>query len=246
MTSEEPIDAEPKKSNDPNFVEEPLEGNKPDKEEHRSRRSHELMRLVYELPDDINNIENNNMLKENPPITILEITEQNGCETELEGVRECDNTYFKVIEGSSPDLGNNVDLGYDVREEYKEVIDRSSPDDCTEEDLLELKRLLDSKPKALERYIRECATTEEVYRLHTITSSGPLSPRPHHEARSTSVTSDLFQLWLSSSPVKVSDNGYHKAVFQGCCLFNDVVLFTRKISSFFAIGYFFRQYRLET
>lgn len=208
MTSEEPIDVEPKKSNDTNFVE---ESNKTDKnlDEQKLRRSHDLMRLVYELPDEIDSIENNNMLKENPPITILEITEQNGCETELES-RDCDNdVYFKVIDGSSPELGNNVvydeiDTKEQIIDEYKEVIDRSSPDDCTDEDLNELKKLLESKPRVLDRYIRECATSDEVNRLHSITSSGPLSPRPHHEARSTSVTSDLFQLWLSSSPVKVS------------------------------------------
>lgn len=207
MTSEEPIDVEPKKSNDTNFVE---ESNKTDKnpDEERLRRTHDLMRLVYELPDEIESVDNNNMLKENPPITLLEITEQNGCETELES-RDCDNDVtFKVIDGSSPELGNKV--VYDdietteIIDEYKEVIDRSSPDECTDEDLNELKKLLESKPRILDRYIRECATSDEVNRIHSITSSGPLSPRPHHEARSTSVTSDLFQLWLSSSPVKVS------------------------------------------
>lgn len=230
MTSEEPIDAVASKADskkaDANFVDVNAE-NKSDKQsEEQKRRSHELMRLVYELPEEIKKPEyheNNNMLKENPPITIVEITEQNGCETELDSARHCDNEYFKV-DGSSPeDLGNKV--VYDVlatnelimkcADEFKEVIERTSPDDCTEEDLLDLKKLLDSKPRLLERYIRECASPDEVNRLHTITSGGPLSPRPRHEARSTSVTSDLFQLWLSSSPVKVSDNSYHIVTFQG-------------------------------
>ncbi|KAI8426860.1 hypothetical protein MSG28_014541 [Choristoneura fumiferana] len=91
-------------------------------------------------------------------------------------------------------------------EEYKEVIVCSSPDDCTDEDLSKLKKLLESSPKILERYLKECASSDEVNRLHSLTSTGPLSPRPNHQARSTSVTSDLFQLWLASSPVKVSDN----------------------------------------
>ncbi|XP_059050513.1 cGMP-specific 3',5'-cyclic phosphodiesterase-like [Achroia grisella] len=222
MTSEEPIDvvnkkADAKKTDDgTNFTEEIQESRKKNEEE-KQRRSHELMRLVYELPEEIRNPginENNNMLKENPPITIVEITEQNGCETELESARECDNeVYLKVTDGdSTEDLGNKVvldvlatnELIMQCADEYKEIIDRSSPDDCTDEELSELKKILECKPKVLERYIRECASSDEVNRLHNLTSSGPLSPRPRHEARSTSMTSDLIQLWLASSPVKRS------------------------------------------
>ncbi|XP_037295889.1 cGMP-specific 3',5'-cyclic phosphodiesterase isoform X2 [Manduca sexta] len=214
MTSEEPIDVvkkpDEKKTDDcTNFAGEIPEHKQTDRrmEEQRSLRSHELMRLVYELPEEIKRpefLENNNMLKENPPITIVEITEQNGCDTEL---TQQDDAYYN----SSPELGNKVvydvlatnELIMQCAEEFKEVIERTSPD-CSDEDLLELKKLLEGKPKVLERYLRECATAEEVNRIHSVTSGGPLSPRPRHEARSTSVTSDLFQLWLSSSPVKRS------------------------------------------
>lgn len=214
MTSEESIDVEPKKSDDSNFAETP-ESNKTDKKRDKLRQTNELMKLVYEIPDDLDSIENNNMLKENPPITMLEITEQNGCETELDSTRECDSDdTFTVIDGSSPELGNKVvydDVNTEGVDEFREVIDRSTPE-CTDEELEELKKLLESKPKVLERYIKECASTDELQRLQSLTSSGPLSPRPHYEARSTSVTSDLFQLWLSSSPVKVSDNVYHEVI----------------------------------
>lgn len=218
MTSEEPIDVVSKKADKKDTPYENPE-TKVDKQQEYLKRSHELMHLVYELPVDVDTSEeiqeintshheNNNMLKENPPITIVEITEQNGCET-LDSAR-CDSDYFK--ESSPNDLGNKVvydvldtnDLIMKCTDEFKEVIDRASPDDTSDEDLLELEALLKSKPKLLDRYIRECATVDEVNRLHNLTSCGPLSPRPHHEARSTSVTSDLFQLWLSSSPVKVS------------------------------------------
>lgn len=208
MTSEEPIDAvkksDPKKTDDCAKFAEDLPENKKVETDEQKRRSHELMRLVYELPDDIKRTEvseNNNMLKENPPITIVEITEQNGCDTGA----TCDNNIYL-----EQDLGNKMCdvLGTEVimqcNDEYKEVIERPSPEDCTDEELLELKKLLQSKPKILERYLRECASVEEVNRIHSVTSTGPLSPMPHHEARSTSVTSDLFQLWLASSPVKVS------------------------------------------
>lgn len=200
MTSEESLDVvkktDPKKADAcVNFAKDIPEK----KEEEQKRRSNELMRLVYELPEERNEIiENNNMLKDNPPITIVEITEQNGCDTELGA--ECDNVYIK-----SPDLENKYSvIATDQFEEFKEVIDRASPDDCTDEELHELKKILESKPNVLERYLRECASVEEVSRIHSVTSFGPLSPRPRHEARSTSVTSDLFQLWLSSSPIKVS------------------------------------------
>ncbi|XP_061380066.1 cGMP-specific 3',5'-cyclic phosphodiesterase-like isoform X2 [Danaus plexippus] len=214
MTSEEPIDVVAKKAEanktNPNFPDDNPESSKGEKQQQHLKRSHELMQLVYELPAEVESpIHNNNMLKENPPITIVEITEQNGCETELcSGT--CDSDYFE--ESNPNDLGTSVvydvlatnELIMQCADEYKEVIDRTSPDVTTEEDLLELKAILDNKPKLLERYIRECASVDQVNRLHNLTSCGPLSPRPHHEARSTSVTSDLFQLWLSSSPVKRS------------------------------------------
>lgn len=226
MTSEEAIDVvakkDAKKTDECSNFE--ISNNKKEKavDDQRVKRSQELMRLVYELPDDIKEpelIENNNMLKENPPITIVEITEQNGC-AELSS-NQCD-TYFE--DGDPESLGNTVvfdvlatnELIMQCTEEFKKVIDRSSPDECdvSDEDLYELKKILESKPKVLERYIRECANTDEVTRLHNLTSLGPLSPRPHHEARSTSVTSDLFQLWLSSSPVKVSKLHYCDVIIQ--------------------------------
>lgn len=220
MTSEEPIDVVAKKADKKDTPDENSD-TKVDKQQEYLKRSHELMHLVYELPVEIETSvqlvdidpsvnENNNMLKENPPMTIVEITEQNGCETDIDSAR-CDSDYFK--ESSLNDLGNKVvydvlatnELIMQCADEFKEVIDRTSPDDTTDEDLLELENILKNKPKLLDRYIRECASVDEVNRLHNLTSCGPLSPRPRHEARSTSVTSDLFQLWLSSSPVKVSD-----------------------------------------
>ncbi|XP_041985200.1 cGMP-specific 3',5'-cyclic phosphodiesterase-like isoform X2 [Aricia agestis] len=200
MTSEEPIDVAKKaddKSNKTKF-----DAVDPRKQQDKQKRSTELMQLVYEIPVEIDEvisftdeIDNNNMHKENPPITIVEISEVNG-----DSNTDCE--YYKDID----DLGNKV--VYDVLTTNELLMqcneERSSPDECTEDDLLELKSILESKPKLLEKYIKEVASQDEVNRLHNLTSCGTLSPRPHHEARSTSVTSDLFQLWLSSSPVKRS------------------------------------------
>lgn len=192
--------------------------------EHKEKRTNELMRLVYELPEEDKEIDkvelilNKKMLNDNPPLRIVEITEQNGCESELEKASEkkCDNDYLKVKQ-SSPDanLENKVvndvlatnELIINCAEEFKELIERPPSDECSDEELYELQRLLEKNPKVLDRYMKECASAEEVTRFQNLTSSsGPLSPRPHHQARSTSVTSDLFQLWLTSSPIKVSDN----------------------------------------
>lgn len=229
MTSEEQINdvikkPEEKKTGEDTYPEYRPTVNIDDvKLESKGNKSHELMRLVYELPEEDEHkeiIDNNNMLKESPPLRIVEITEQNGCESEMDKafVENCDNNYLKVEQSSPEDnLGNKVvydvlatnDLILNCAEEFKEVIERPPSDECSDEDLAELKKILESKPNVLERYIRESASNDEVLRLHNLTSaSGPLSPRPHYEARSTSVTSDLFQLWLSSSPIKVSDKLY--------------------------------------
>lgn len=225
MTSEETIDdvtktTETKKVDDEKHEEALNHRNGPKNKETKSNKSHDLMRLVYEVPDEENKNEivltNSKMLKENPPVTIVQITEHNGCEIELDKVtnKECD-VYFKVIDDSSPEhVGNKV--VYDVtsmeltHDEYKEVIEGPS-DECSDEEFNEIRRLLESKPKALERYLRECATNEEINRVHNLTSSTPLSPLPNHQTRSTSVTSDMFQRWLASSPVKVSDNVDNKS-----------------------------------
>lgn len=236
MTSEEQINAvankptTTKRTDDcTNFTQETstvnLKGD-PEKAEIKVRKAHDLMRLVYELPEEergpVDIIHNNNMLKETPPLRIVEITDQNGCDNVLDKVttdENCDNDIYLRVDDSSPDnsLGNKVvldvlatnELILNCAEEFREVIERPPSDECSDEDLHELKRILDNNPRVLDRYMRECASSDEVIRLHNLTSSsGPLSPRPNHQARSTSVTSDLFQLWLASSPVKVSDNGY--------------------------------------
>lgn len=195
MTSEEPIDVvkkpDDKKTDEcANIAQEINEGSQTDKETGQ-KRSLELMRLVYELPEDIKEI----MHTENPTI---EVTEQKSCDVQCE-------EYYGLSPESERKLyeAQSVHKSEQSSDQNKEVIDRISPE-CSDEDVQELKKFLEGKPKLLERYLKECASADEVNRIHSVTSSAPLSPRPHHEARSTSVTSDLFQLWLSSSPVKRS------------------------------------------
>lgn len=69
---------------------------------------------------------------------------------------------------------------------------------ATSEDVDEVARLFEEKPEAFEKWLMERAPHEAVSRLHEFIESRkqPLK-RP-------SVTSDLFQQWMSSSPLQVS------------------------------------------
>lgn len=64
-------------------------------------------------------------------------------------------------------------------------------------DFDEIKRMFDTKLPLIERWLRECAPQDVVQKLHETT----LEPI---KLRTASVTSELFQQWLSSSPVRVS------------------------------------------
>lgn len=72
-----------------------------------------------------------------------------------------------------------------------------TPDDLEEYD--EVKKFFDKKLHVIERWLRDRATPDIQSKLHDATESMPKSPK----LRTSSVTSDLFQQWLSSSPVQV-------------------------------------------
>ena len=76
---------------------------------------------------------------------------------------------------------------------------------CTPEELDEVGAFFDEHSAAIERWFRERAPADVICKLQSITGVGGAdqlskSPRSPHRA---SVTSDLFQQWLASSPVKV-------------------------------------------
>lgn len=73
---------------------------------------------------------------------------------------------------------------------------------CTPEELDEVGTFFDEHAVAIERWFRERAPADVICKLQSITGVGDQvskSPRSPHRA---SVTSDLFQQWLASSPVK--------------------------------------------
>lgn len=84
---------------------------------------------------------------------------------------------------------------------------------CTQEDLDEISKFFENKQNAIERWLKEKAPTDVISRIHEITSdtsqnslnaNNRSSYRSPHRA---SVTSDLFQQWLTSaSPVKVRNH----------------------------------------
>ncbi|XP_037912457.1 cGMP-specific 3',5'-cyclic phosphodiesterase isoform X3 [Hermetia illucens] len=65
-------------------------------------------------------------------------------------------------------------------------------------DVDEVARLYEQKPGAFERWLKERASPDTVARIHLLIE-GQRSPR---NTKRASVTSDLFQQWLASSPVK--------------------------------------------
>ncbi|XP_065078537.1 cGMP-specific 3',5'-cyclic phosphodiesterase [Ochlerotatus camptorhynchus] len=82
---------------------------------------------------------------------------------------------------------------------------RQKPDPvvcCSQEELDEIGTFFEDHSIAIERWFHERAPPDVVAKLQSITGGGDVcksSPRSPHRA---SVTSDLFQQWLASSPVK--------------------------------------------
>lgn len=69
----------------------------------------------------------------------------------------------------------------------------------TDEEFDEVKRFFDGKLHVIEKWLHDRASPEIQSRLHEATEFLPKSPK----LRTSSVTSDLFQQWLSSSPMQV-------------------------------------------
>uniref|UniRef100_A0A182W0I8 Uncharacterized protein n=1 Tax=Anopheles minimus TaxID=112268 RepID=A0A182W0I8_9DIPT len=79
---------------------------------------------------------------------------------------------------------------------------RSIPPDslCSLEELDEVGAFFEEHSAAIERWFRERAPNDVISKLQSITAGDTSkSPKSPHRA---SVTSDLFQQWLASSPVK--------------------------------------------
>lgn len=71
----------------------------------------------------------------------------------------------------------------------------------TDEEFDEVKKFFDKKLHVIEKWLRERATPEIQSKLHEATDTLPKSPK----LRTASVTSDLFQQWLASSPIQVCE-----------------------------------------
>lgn len=76
-----------------------------------------------------------------------------------------------------------------------EISDLPNSDD----DFDEVRQMFDSKMPLIERWLREQAPQDIVQRLHDT-----ISTTNSTKLRTASVTSELFQQWLASSPVQVS------------------------------------------
>lgn len=74
-----------------------------------------------------------------------------------------------------------------------------------DEEYDEVKRFFDKKMHIIEKWLRDRATHDIQSKVHEATDALPRSPKA---IRTSSVTSDLFQQWLSSSPIQVSCGVY--------------------------------------
>lgn len=83
--------------------------------------------------------------------------------------------------------------------------DRSNNGNYTDEEFDEVKRFFDKKLHVIEKYLRDRASPDIQSKLHDATDTMPKSPK----LRTSSVTSDLFQQWLASSPVQVCRATYN-------------------------------------
>lgn len=84
-----------------------------------------------------------------------------------------------------------------------------SVDSVNDDDMDEIAKLFDTKSKAIERWLKEKASQEILSRIHAASDYARIPKSPK---RTSSVTSDLFQLWLASSPVQVR-NSCHFNIF---------------------------------
>lgn len=71
--------------------------------------------------------------------------------------------------------------------------------DISDEELENLNKVLTAKPGLLEKWLREKANPDTLRRVHAISEPHVINAG----SKRTSVTSELFQMWLASSPVKV-------------------------------------------
>lgn len=73
-----------------------------------------------------------------------------------------------------------------------------SPPPAAEEDLAAAGAWLEANSHLVEKYLRESASNE----LKTVVQNATYNPTTVSSSRRTSITSDLFQLWLAASPSK--------------------------------------------
>lgn len=77
-----------------------------------------------------------------------------------------------------------------------------SSDSCSDEEYDEIGKMFETKSLAIEKWLRDRAPPDVLIKIHAASdcSRTPKSP----QLRTASITSDLFQQWLATSPVQVS------------------------------------------
>lgn len=76
---------------------------------------------------------------------------------------------------------------------------RSFDSSCSDEEVDEIGRFFEAKSDAIQKWLKHRAPADVLSKIHAITED----PRSCRSPKRPSVTSELFQQWLVSSPVKV-------------------------------------------
>lgn len=70
---------------------------------------------------------------------------------------------------------------------------------CNDDDIEEIGYMFETKSASIEKWLKEKASPETLAKIHALTDLSRLPKSPKRQ----SVTSDLFQQWLASSPIMV-------------------------------------------
>lgn len=160
-------------------------------------------------PTEFNTLTNGSLLKNNIPIPAIITDESNNMSDHSSHSPSPANDSNIYCKPASPTNTTTVTPETVVHSatsgssNYSSTPDRScSPLPSTsrqvnQKDIDEIQRLFEEKPEAFEKWLTERAPPEALMRLQEFIESRKAKPkRP-------SVTSDLFQQWMASSPVQV-------------------------------------------
>lgn len=153
------------------------------------QRSEKLMDLSIDPNNDSRRdiVLQTNIVAKQPPANVDANSETNGKRSPAAALSPSSIILSPCDDNEKPNNGTN------------NTTTATTTTTSTDEEFDEVKQFFDSKLHIIEKWLHDRASPEIQSRLHEATDILPRSPK----LRTSSVTSDLFQQWLSSSPVQV-------------------------------------------